>query len=96
MGKMEVLRLRVIDGSRKSILGQLRMEREAIERYEGIEKVEIYISELLKSDLAIHLHWKENELAKEKSEWAEKISKVLRDYGIVHHTIWIHGGNNEH
>ena len=61
MRKMEVLKVRVTNGSRKRVLDLLRMNLEAIERRHGVERVELYFSEILESDVAVHLHWKKDE-----------------------------------
>ncbi len=95
MRKMEVLRLRVTDGSREQILDQLRMDRETMQRHHGVERVELYFSDMLESDIAVHLHWQTGVLKEEKSKLAAEISGGFRDCCIVHHTIWIHGGNYE-
>lgn len=94
MRKMEVLRLRVTDGSREKLLNQLRTDHEAMKSWHGIERVEVYLSKVLETDLAVHLHWEADALQEVKSGLAEEISGGLRDHGIVHHTMWIHGGNN--
>lgn len=92
MKKMEVLRLRVTDGSRKKLLKQLREDHVAMKSWHGIERVEVYYSKYLETDLAVHLHWEADALKDVKSGLAEEISAAIQDHGIVHHTMWIDGG----
>ena len=93
MSTLEVLRVRVTDGSRQSILDKLHADRETMKIRHGVERVELLLNESLESDLAVHLYWKTGALQSEKSELAEEIMGGLRDRGVLHHTIWIEGEN---
>lgn len=93
MRKLEVLRVRVTEGSRQGILDELQADREMMKRRQGVERVELLLNESIESDLAVHLYWKTEALQSEKSELAEEIMGGLRDRGILHHTIWIQGVN---
>lgn len=53
-----------------------------------LKGIESYRSENVEGDFSIHLIWDLSETSPRKSHLGHLISKSLRSFGLVHHTVW--------
>ena len=85
MKTLEVLHLRLAGEERGTLVDLIRR---SVEPDEPSIDVRIYGHETLATDLVVHLHQDATEQAVRPSDLGVRLAALLRDYGMVEHSVW--------
>jgi hypothetical protein len=87
---LEIIKLRSV-GDSSGILNKLILSIDPMNQH-GLVAIEWYRHVLLESDLSLHLHWDSEGPEKQGSTLGLRLVQVLKDLGLVDHSIWIEKG----
>ena len=89
---LEIIHLRLAGDSPETLVDMIR---KAIRSAPGSMKVRIYRHRELETDLVVHLHREVNGLGYHASNPGLHLASVLREYGMVEHSVWVEDTERE-
>ena len=85
MKTLEIIHLRLAGDNLQTLVDVIRT---SIDSGPGPMKVRIYRHARLKNDLVVHLHREGAERSDHASDLGERLASVLREHGMVEHSVW--------
>jgi len=84
---LEVVHIRITNGTRSELVESLRIALEAREMYEDLIKVQMYSHLKYETDLSLHFHW-DTMVSSEGSSLALQLISGIQELGAAKHTMW--------
>lgn len=89
MKRLEIITLRSRRNIPTSVISELLRQIEKADPTERPVRIRIYHHVGVDSDLSIHIHWNSEVGNERKSPLGLMLSHVLRDFGLLNHSVWI-------
>ena len=86
MKTLEIIHLRLAGDSPQTLVDVIR--KSVGSAPDGME-LRIYHHTKLATDLAVHLHWDIAERSDQASDIGTRLASLLREYGMVEHSVWM-------
>jgi len=85
----EVIKIQTADGNNSSLKKQLNELIAEAGHNKEIGEIKLYHNAKVANDLSIHLYWESNKAEAQGSATALFISHLLKEFGLVSHSVWI-------
>jgi len=95
---VEIIKLRVAENTRESLLRRLTEHLADMNHAGGLTEIRLFHNAVVNSDLSIHLYWETAQIERQGSTPGLCLIHVFKAYGLISHSIWIEsagGGNLE-
>lgn len=89
MRLLEIITLRSTGSDRLKAALEVLEQMAYSEMVENQASWHSYRNAEVESDLCIHLLWDSEETCSQKSPLGLRLAHLLRDFGFIHHAIWI-------
>jgi len=89
MTSLEIIEIR----SRASMRGRLEKElcriAADVENAQEAEHVRVFAHGVMDADFSVHILWPAQHIPSEGSAIGLRLLRVLREYGLLHHSVWV-------
>lgn len=77
------------------LLTQLKQQVDKSKTPKHPVEIRIYYDSIVETDLSIHIYWKSEQGSQAKSRFGIELSYILRNLGLLNHSVWIETGANK-
>jgi hypothetical protein len=86
---IEIISIRSAEANNELLINELLKPFNQGDKINGLTCKKIYRNSLIYTDVSIHIHWKTKIVELQGSFIGNHLSKVLEEYGLVNHSIWL-------
>lgn len=86
MRTLEIIHLRMAGATAHSLV---ELVRDSVRSQADLSDVRVYRHSKLETDLVVHLHRKTDHRSDSACECGERLTSILRGYGMVEHSVWV-------
>ena len=86
---IEIVGLRTVGRDKEVAIKRLKQQIRQAECTERQVKIGIYHHATLETDLSIHLVWNSDKINRGGSKLGLMLAEVLKEFGMVDHTVWV-------
>ncbi|MEN8193655.1 MAG: hypothetical protein ABFS12_12610 [Bacteroidota bacterium] len=86
---LEIIELRTVDKNLEILKEEFKNLIKEVEKATKREGIKTYSNEMIDTDFCVHLFHDSEKVDKGGSPLALHIVSALKEYGLVHHKIWI-------
>ena len=88
---LEIITLRCTGRDRFDAALEVLEQMTRADRADDLVASHFYRNSEVESDLSIHFLWSSMKSSPDKSSLGSRLAHVLREFGFIHHAIWIEG-----
>lgn len=92
---LEIIKIRSAVMGKENILSDLLLQFNKMLLANKPSGIFLYHHANLKTDLSIHIHWETEGTVFNKSCVGVRIAHVLKDFGLVNHSVWVSEQNDK-
>ena len=91
---LEIIEIRSALNSRHKLEKHLKVLMQEVNNKTGDEVIRIYNQVVVASDISIHLVHASGTIQKDGSKLGLRVAAHLKEFGLVHHNVWIEMQNS--
>lgn len=91
---IEIINLRSAGTPRESIEQKLPRSVSEVKLGKNLAAIRVYRNATLETDLSVHLLFESPRSETRPSALGQQLGSLLKEFGLVNHTIWVEEANN--